>query len=413
MADKEKTKEELIKEIELLQKEFAEFRKQGVEYKQTQETLQESESKYSDLVENMIDLIYSLDTDGKVISINKAVKAMLGYEPEELIGKNFIERIPKEALPKAMVVFKEIIGGEKITTETILLDKNGRPHNVELSSTPAIRDNRVAGSWGIIRDITARKKAEEALRASENKYKILLENLTQKIFYKDKDSVYVSCNENYARDLKIKADEIAGKIDYDFYPKELAEKYIKDDRMIMQAGKIQEVEEKYIQDEKEIFVHTIKIPVKDDRGNVVGILGIFWDVSEQKKAGEELRDSEERLKILFEYAPDAYYLNDLEGNFVDGNKAAERITGYKREELIGKSFLKLNLLPLNQMPKALAVLAKNVLGQPTGPDEFILNRKDGTQLAVEITTYVVKIKGRTLVLGIARDITERKKREPN
>ena len=125
----------------------------------------------------------------------------------------------------------------------------------------------------------------------------------------------------------------------------------------------------------------------------------------------KLVDSEERLRILFEYAPDAYYLSDLMGNFVDGNRAAERLTGYSREELIGKSFLKLNLLSLDQIPKAATLLAQNALGKPTGPDEFSLNRKDGSAVFVEIRTYPVKLEGRTLVLGIANDITERKKAE--
>ncbi len=135
------------------------------------------------------------------------------------------------------------------------------------------------------------------------------------------------------------------------------------------------------------------------------------DITERKKAVEELKDSEERLKILFDYAPDAYYISDLKGNFIDGNKAAERTIGYKKEELIGKSFLKLNLLTLTDIPKAAKTLAKSIIGKPTGPDEFILNRKDNSKVIVEISTYPVKIKGKTLVLGMARDITERKRAE--
>ena len=131
----------------------------------------------------------------------------------------------------------------------------------------------------------------------------------------------------------------------------------------------------------------------------------------RKQADEELRDSEERLKILFDYAPDAYYINDSKGKFIDGNKAAERLTGYKKEELIGKSFLKLKLLSLADIPKAAKLLVKNLRGQPTGSDEFVLNRKDNDKVTVEISTYPVKIKGKTLALGIARDITERKKAE--
>ena len=130
---------------------------------------------------------------------------------------------------------------------------------------------------------------------------------------------------------------------------------------------------------------------------------------EKLRAEEALRDSEERLRILFEYAPDGVYLNDLKGTFIDGNKAARELVGYERSELIGQSFLKLKLLSARQIRKAAALLAGNALGRPTGPDEFVLRRKDGTRVPVEIRTYPVKIKGETLVLGIARDITERKR----
>ena len=74
-------------------------------------------------------------------------------------------------------------------------------------------------------------------------------------------------------------------------------------------------------------------------------------VQELEQLNAELQTSEERLKILFEHAPDGYYLSDLKGTFTDGNKVAEEITGYKREELVGKSFLKLKLLPAEQLPR--------------------------------------------------------------
>ncbi|GAF78314.1 unnamed protein product, partial [marine sediment metagenome] len=136
---------------------------------------------------------------------------------------------------------------------------------------------------------------------------------------------------------------------------------------------------------------------------------VFTEITERKQAEENLKSSEERLKILFESAPDAYYLNDLKGNLIDGNQAAVDLMGYTKEKLIGKSFLKLKILSVKEILKASKLLLKNVQGKGTGPDEFILNRKDGSQVPVEIRTYPVKIKDETVVLGIARDITKRKK----
>lgn len=164
-------------------------------------------------------------------------------------------------------------------------------------------------------------------------------------------------------------------------------------------------------DGSRIFVRESARAIRDDAGKILYYEGVVEDISDRKQAEEALKASEERLRILFEYAPDAYYLSDLKGTFVDGNRAAEEMVGYKREELIGASFLKLKILSPSQIPRAAALLARNVLGQPTGPDELTLTRKDGSNVVAEIRTYPVKIQGRSLVLGIARDITARKEAE--
>jgi len=134
-------------------------------------------------------------------------------------------------------------------------------------------------------------------------------------------------------------------------------------------------------------------------------------VDQLERLNAQLIDSEEKLQILFEHAPDGYYISDLKGTLVDGNAAAERITGYKKGELIGKSLLKLKLLSAKDLLRAASLLARNALGQSTGPDEFTLTRKDGDAITVEISTRPVRIGKRRVVLGIARDITERKRVE--
>jgi len=140
-------------------------------------------------------------------------------------------------------------------------------------------------------------------------------------------------------------------------------------------------------------------------------IATILDISWRKHAEEALKRSEERLRVLFEYAPNAYFLYDLEGNLLDVNKAAEGISGYKKDEVIGKNLFNLKILPPEQKPKADAFLAKNIQGQPIERDERILIRKDGNKVIVELRAFPVKIEDRTLVLCSALNITKRKRAE--
>ncbi len=110
---------------------------------------------------------------------------------------------------------------------------------------------------------------------SENIYKTLLETLPQRFFFKDKNLVYSACNKSYASDFSKTPDEIKGKTDYDLYPKELAEKHIAVDRQILKSGKKLEFVEEYLENGQTFWINKIKAPIKDDKGNITGILGIF------------------------------------------------------------------------------------------------------------------------------------------
>jgi PAS domain S-box-containing protein len=177
------------------------------------------------------------------------------------------------------------------------LNKCGASEIIDVISSHGLALIRREGKWELI-ESNERKKAEKSLQVSENKYKTLLENLPQKIFLKDKDSVYISCNGNYARDLKIKAKDIAGKTDYDFFPEELAHKYRVDDKRVIKSGKTEDINEKYIREGKEVIVHTVKTPVRDEQGNVTGILGIFWGITSQRRAQKKLLDYQKQLRDL-------------------------------------------------------------------------------------------------------------------
>jgi two-component system, LuxR family, sensor kinase FixL len=152
-------------------------------------------------------------------------------------------------------------------------------------------------------------------------------------------------------------------------------------------------------------------PMPDVEGHAAWIACTGRDVTLLMQTQKELRCSQERLKALSECAPDACYLTDLMGTFLLGNKAAEELCGYPRDELIGKSFLKLDLLPKRQLPRAAGYLARLAMGNPVGPVEFHLKRKDNTPVQIEVRAFLARIGGQNLVLGTARDISDRKKTE--
>jgi len=256
---------------------------------------------------------------------------------------------------------------------------------------------------------TEHKQAIKILQGSENKYKVLLENLPQKIFHKDKNSVYVSCNNNYARDLKIKPDEIIGKTDYDFYNKELAEKYRADDKRIMKSHKTEYLEEKYIQNGQEVIIQTVKTPLKDEKGITIGILGIFWDITERRQIEEVLKESEERYRTIIEYSNDMIWTLDTEGCFLFFNKRSEEITGFKLKDWQGKSFAP--LIKKEELPKIIEIFHKTSSGEPQ-QYEVTVKKVDGSDLILLVNTAPFYSKGKVMgTVSCGRDITERKKAE--
>jgi len=139
------------------------------------------------------------------------------------------------------------------------------------------------------------------------------------------------------------------------------------------------------------------------------ILGVVTDITERKRAEQALRESQERLAILFESAPDAIYMTDLEGRFIDANKTAEELAGFTKAELVGRNLAESLMPSAEDRSKAAANVRKVASGQPSGPTEYTIRKKSGSIIAVEVRTFPVTIGDKTLSLGIARDITDRKK----
>jgi PAS domain S-box-containing protein len=266
------------------------------ESKKAEIKLRESEERYRILVENQTDMVVKFDKEGRLLFVSPSYCKIFGKSQDELIGKKFMPLIHKEDRKKVAELLNNVYKPPYTAyVEERALTKDGWRWQAWISTAVLNNKKQVEAVVGVGRDITEQKIAEEKLQDSEDKHRTLLENLPQKIFLKDKKSVYISCNENFARDLKIKPEEIAGKRDSDFFPAKLARQYRLDDKQILESGDTREIDEKYIEDGQERIVHTVKTPVKDAKGNVIGILGVFWDVTELRKAEEELSEYREKM----------------------------------------------------------------------------------------------------------------------
>ncbi|MBU0985812.1 MAG: PAS domain S-box protein [Proteobacteria bacterium] len=128
----------------------------------------------------------------------------------------------------------------------------------------------------------------------------------------------------------------------------------------------------------------------------------------RKQAEDALKESEERFRLLFEYAPDMYILFDSKGFLIDANRAAEKLTGYERHEVIGKNLFSFGIITENQVQKAAELLYKISRKIPTNPEKIVILKKDGQPVHVELRAYPIELGGRPVVLTTARDISNYK-----
>ena|GEM_PF-1799889 len=259
-------------------------------------------------------------------------------------------------------------------------------------------------------EINDRRRAEEALRKSEERFHSLYSKMNEgvclhEIIFDDSgravDYVILDINPSYESILGNDRDSVIGKRGTELFDT--------DEPPFLRAYADVAATERHTTFDSYFAPARRHFRVSAFSPQPGKVAAIFSDITESKERMEELETSEGKFRILFENAPDAMYLNDLSGILVDGNRAAELLTGYNRQDLIGENVLKAGLIPIEQTLKAANNISLCAQGKPTGPDEFTLIRKDGSQVEVEISTHPVKVDGQTLALGIARDITERKR----
>jgi two-component system sensor histidine kinase/response regulator len=378
------------------------------------------------LMENVPDSIYFKDRQSRFIRINRSLARRFGLsDPAEAVGKTDFDFFSEEHARQAYLDEQEVIrtGQPLVAREEAEFWPDGRVTWVSTTKLP-LRDRHdaIIGTCGISRDITPRKHAEKSLRDSEALYHSLVEALPVYLFRKDGQGRFTFANGPFLAELNLCLADLAGKTDKDFYPAEMAEKYMHDDRRVVETGQALEAVEEHIgPDGGKRYVSVLKVPLRDSNQNVIGMQGIFWDVTPRMRAEEELRlakhlaeANQKRTRLIVDSAYDAYVAMDANGIIVDWNRQAELAFGWTREQAIGRLLHDLIIPPAYRAAHVAGV--RRFLETGEGP---LLNRRvevqalrrDGSEFHAELTISPIRYSTEWIFSAFLHDITERKQAE--
>ena len=291
------------------------------------------------IVESSDDAIISKNLEGIITSWNYGAQQLYGYTPEEMIGKPLLQLVPAERVEEERDILERVRLGHSVRNyQTIRLTKEGKRLDVSVTASPIKNElGQIIGISKVSRDISDQKRAEAALRESEFRYRNLVENIRQRLFIKDRSGRYVSVNRSYASDIGVTPEAMIGKLDADFFSQDLADKYLADDQRVMASGNPQEFEEKYVLNGREVWIHTVKTPIKDEQGRVMGICGIFDDISKRKVTEELLRRREERHRKLLVNLDAAVVVHAPDTSIIMNNSRALELLGLSEEQIMGRT----------------------------------------------------------------------------
>ncbi|MFQ6091845.1 MAG: PAS domain S-box protein, partial [bacterium] len=255
-------------------------------------------------------------------------------------------------------------------------------------------------------------KMEKELRRSEERFRAIFETAQDSIFIKDCSLRYTEVNPAMERLFELPAEELIGKTDEDLFGKEAASHIRQDDLRVLKGDILNIEHRKPVGGVPKTF-HVVKTPLRDSRGEIIGLCGIARDITQRVQADEALRESEEKFRTIFEKVTDMITYVDKHGKILDVNKRVEDFLGYKRDEVIGKNFTEVGVLGPKDLP-GIAKLFRDTIraGKPVSMVELELRHKNGNKVFLEVGTRFIKKNGRVEgVVNIFRDITERKQAE--
>ncbi|MEZ4527534.1 MAG: PAS domain S-box protein [Desulfobacterales bacterium] len=382
------------------------------ERKRAEEALYASEQLLKKVLETIPVGVWITDKTGKITHGNPAAKEIwkgVRYVgPEEFHEyRAWWTKTGKRIEPGEWGVSRAISKGESSFEEEIEIECFDGSRRIILNwAIPILGpDSSIEGAIAVNRDITFRRRAEEELRKSEARLRALIDTIPDLIWLKDPEGIYLQCNPRFEAFFGAREEEIVGKTDYDFMEKDLADFFRHHDKAAALAGKPTMNEEMitFADGHKEIL-ETIKTPVYESDGKLMGVLGIGRDITSRKQTEEALRESEERFKALHNASFGGITIHD-KGLILECNQGLCEISGHTKEELIGMDGL------LLIAEKSRDAVRANILAGYEKPYEAFGLRKDGTEYPLRLEARNIPYKGKKVRVVEFRDITEQKKAE--
>lgn len=394
------------------------------EYKKSREELRKSEQRYKGILENISEGYFELDLEGNYTFFNDAETRNLGYSKEEMTGMNSHKYQDEETYKRTRKTFIDLyrtgIPIKSLEMEAIRKDGT-RVFNEISASLITDKKGKPIGFRGITRNISERRKAEEALRESERKYRFLMEAMTDIVWTLDMDfkPLYVSSSiekvlgfsmeERLRQDLKdmVTPDSYANMTNKFAWELEIEKKQQADfDRTFTLEV------EYYHKDGGTRWFENIMHWFRDREGKIAGIHGVSRDITERKRVEEDLRRSEERYRTILDEMEEGYFELDLAGNAVFFNDSVCRIFGYPPEELLGINYKEYT--DGENARKCLRIYNEIYrTGNPGKVQGYEIIRRDGTKRYLETSASLQKDSSGKIIgfRGISRDVTERKHAE--
>jgi PAS domain S-box-containing protein len=383
------------------------------ERKKSEEKLLESEERYKALYDRSLNLIYTIDFDGRFIDANDAALNLFGYKREEIRSLNIVSLMNEDQLPLALKVMQEIMetGTQKDLIEFRLRRKDGSDIYVDSQGSAVISNGKPIAIQAVARDVTERKRSEESLRQSEEKYRTILEDIQEGYFEVDFAGNFTFFNDSLSRYFGYSKEELMGMNYRQYTEKEHSKELFQTFNKVYSTGEPTEGFDWQIikKDGTKRNVETSVLLQKDSSGKPIGFRGIARDVTERKQVEEALRQEQQFSKVVLDNLPGVFYLYTYpENRMVLWNKQGEEILGFNAEELKGRHVTE--WLPPEYREAVLKTIDE-VMEKGQSSIEAPLMAKDGHQIPFFLTGVRFDVHGQLYFMGIGTDITERKKAE--